>query len=27
VDDAALVVDLRNATGAKGNAAEHVFKL
>jgi len=27
VDDARLVVDLRNATGAKGNAAEHVFKL
>jgi UDP-N-acetyl-D-glucosamine dehydrogenase len=27
VDDAKLVVDLRNATGAKGNAAEHVFKL
>jgi UDP-N-acetyl-D-glucosamine dehydrogenase len=27
VDDAALVVDLRNATGAKGSAAEHVFKL
>ena len=27
VDDAQLVVDLRNATGAKGTAAEHVFKL
>jgi UDP-N-acetyl-D-glucosamine dehydrogenase len=27
VDEASLVVDLRNATGAKGNAAEHVFKL
>ncbi|HET7571711.1 MAG TPA: nucleotide sugar dehydrogenase [Gaiellaceae bacterium] len=27
VDEAALVVDLRNATGAKGTAAEHVFKL
>jgi UDP-N-acetyl-D-glucosamine dehydrogenase len=27
VDDATLVVDLRNATGAKGTAAEHVFKL
>jgi UDP-N-acetyl-D-glucosamine dehydrogenase len=27
VDEAALVVDLRNATGAKGSAAEHVFKL
>jgi UDP-N-acetyl-D-glucosamine dehydrogenase len=27
VDDASLVVDLRNATGAKGTAAEHVFKL
>jgi UDP-N-acetyl-D-glucosamine dehydrogenase len=27
VDDALLVVDLRNATGAKGSAAEHVFKL
>jgi UDP-N-acetyl-D-glucosamine dehydrogenase len=27
VDDAPLVVDLRNATGAKGSAAEHVFKL
>jgi UDP-N-acetyl-D-glucosamine dehydrogenase len=27
VDDAKLVVDLRNATGAKGNAAEHVYKL
>ena len=27
VDDASLVVDLRNATGAKGAAAEHVFKL
>jgi UDP-N-acetyl-D-glucosamine dehydrogenase len=27
VDDAQLVVDLRNATGAKGTAAPHVFKL
>jgi UDP-N-acetyl-D-glucosamine dehydrogenase len=27
VDDASLVVDLRNATGAKGTAADHVFKL
>jgi len=27
VDEAALVVDLRNATGAKGSAAEHVYKL
>src|SRR5947209_2331842 len=27
VDEAQLVVDLRNATGAKGTAAEHVFKL
>jgi UDP-N-acetyl-D-glucosamine dehydrogenase len=27
VDDARLVVDLRNATGAKGTNAEHVFKL
>ena len=27
VDEASLVVDLRNATGAKGSAAEHVFKL
>jgi UDP-N-acetyl-D-glucosamine dehydrogenase len=27
VDDALLVVDLRNATGAKGTAADHVFKL
>jgi UDP-N-acetyl-D-glucosamine dehydrogenase len=27
VDRASLVVDLRNATGAKGTAAEHVFKL
>jgi UDP-N-acetyl-D-glucosamine dehydrogenase len=27
VDEARLVVDLRNATGAKGTAAEHVFKL
>jgi UDP-N-acetyl-D-glucosamine dehydrogenase len=27
VDEAALVVDLRNATGAKGAAAAHVFKL
>jgi len=27
VDDAQLVVDLRNATGAKGTAAENVFKL
>ena len=27
VDAASLVVDLRNATGAKGNAAPHVFKL
>ena len=27
VDEATLVVDLRNATGAKGSAAEHVFKL
>jgi UDP-N-acetyl-D-glucosamine dehydrogenase len=27
VDEAPLIVDLRNATGAKGSAAEHVFKL
>jgi UDP-N-acetyl-D-glucosamine dehydrogenase len=27
VDDASLIVDLRNATGAKGNASEKVFKL
>jgi UDP-N-acetyl-D-glucosamine dehydrogenase len=27
VDDALLVVDLRNATGAKGTASEKVFKL
>jgi UDP-N-acetyl-D-glucosamine dehydrogenase len=27
VDDAQLVVDLRNATGAKGTASEKVFKL
>ena len=27
VDEAQLVVDLRNATGEKGTAAEHVFKL
>jgi len=27
VDDAAVVVDLRNATGAKGTASEKVFKL
>ena len=27
VDDASLVVDLRNATGMKGTAADHVFKL
>jgi len=27
VDEAQLVVDLRNATGAKGTAAENVFKL
>ena len=27
VDEAPLVVDLRNATGAKGSAAEHVYKL
>jgi UDP-N-acetyl-D-glucosamine dehydrogenase len=27
VDEASLVVDLRNATGAKGSEAEHVFKL
>jgi UDP-N-acetyl-D-glucosamine dehydrogenase len=27
VDEAKLVVDLRNATGAKGTAAEHVYKL
>jgi UDP-N-acetyl-D-glucosamine dehydrogenase len=27
VDDAELVVDLRNATGAKGSASEKVFKL
>src|ERR1700751_5342721 len=27
VDEAQLVVDLRNATGAKGAAAEHVYKL
>jgi len=26
-DEARLVVDLRNATGAKGTAADHVFKL
>jgi hypothetical protein len=27
VDDAPLVVDLRNATGDKGTASEKVFKL
>jgi UDP-N-acetyl-D-glucosamine dehydrogenase len=27
VDEARLVVDLRNATGEKGTAAEHVYKL
>ena len=27
VDEARLVVDLRNATGAKGTAADHVYKL
>jgi UDP-N-acetyl-D-glucosamine dehydrogenase len=27
VDEAQLVVDFRNATGAKGTAAEHVYKL
>jgi UDP-N-acetyl-D-glucosamine dehydrogenase len=27
VDDAKLIVDLRNATGAKGTAAAHVYKL
>jgi UDP-N-acetyl-D-glucosamine dehydrogenase len=27
VDEAVLVVDLRNATGAKGSAADHVYKL
>jgi UDP-N-acetyl-D-glucosamine dehydrogenase len=27
VDEAPLVVDLRNATGAKGSAAAHVYKL
>ncbi len=27
VDEAQLIVDLRNATGARGTAAEHVFKL
>jgi UDP-N-acetyl-D-glucosamine dehydrogenase len=27
VDEAKLVVDLRNATGGKGTAAEHVYKL
>ena len=27
VDEASLVVDLRNATGAKGGAADHVYKL
>jgi UDP-N-acetyl-D-glucosamine dehydrogenase len=27
VDEAQLIVDLRNATGAKGTAAEHVYKL
>ena len=27
VDDASLVVDLRNATGAKGTASDKVFKL
>jgi len=27
VDDADLVVDLRNATGAKGTASDKVFKL
>jgi UDP-N-acetyl-D-glucosamine dehydrogenase len=27
VDDAELVVDLRNATGAKGAASDKVFKL
>jgi UDP-N-acetyl-D-glucosamine dehydrogenase len=27
VDDASLIVDLRNATGAKGTASDKVFKL
>jgi UDP-N-acetyl-D-glucosamine dehydrogenase len=27
VDEASLIVDLRNATGVKGTAADHVFKL
>ena len=27
VDDSPLVVDLRNATGAKGTASDKVFKL
>jgi UDP-N-acetyl-D-glucosamine dehydrogenase len=27
VDDASLIVDLRNATGSKGTASEKVFKL
>jgi UDP-N-acetyl-D-glucosamine dehydrogenase len=27
VDDAAIVVDLRNATGATGTASDKVFKL
>jgi UDP-N-acetyl-D-glucosamine dehydrogenase len=27
VDDAELIVDLRNATGAKGSASDKVFKL
>jgi UDP-N-acetyl-D-glucosamine dehydrogenase len=27
VDEAKLIVDLRNATGAKGTAAAHVYKL
>jgi UDP-N-acetyl-D-glucosamine dehydrogenase len=27
VDEASLIVDLRNATGARGSAAPHVFKL
>jgi UDP-N-acetyl-D-mannosaminuronate dehydrogenase len=27
VDDASLIVDMRNATGAKGTASDKVFKL
>jgi UDP-N-acetyl-D-mannosaminuronate dehydrogenase len=27
IDDAQLVVDLRNATGTKGTASDKVFKL